>query len=456
MNKHSNEFWSIFLIAEIISVLVFRFDIYYQLAIGLFLFQFLTLFFELGEGIPLRSLIGTLYALNYLLCPVLMYEWLNPYIEVQYRMKGTPDMYFAYAVPANCLLLLGLYIGAKRRETYINVDKIKAIVNRYPNLPMQLIIFGNLVSVGIRFVPSEIQVLFLGLLNLKFVGVFLHILSGKKLKPFYFIFSYGVLVLQSLISSMFNDLLNMLFFLGIILSIRYKPKTSLKFIGVAVAIAVVGFIQIIKFPLRDSVNNNLSDVTVVDDVVEQSLERSEGKGSVQKISDVVFRLAQGWITSDVLLNYKMHGFTLQDGKHSTIMLKSAVLPRVLAPDKYTVGDGELFSKYTAHLLTSNTSMALGVLADGYIDFGDYGIFIVFLWGLIFNFFIKLYYYWDRTYPLALIIAPACFFYAIRPDTDTHAALGSLIKITFIFWVAMSFLNRYYFGSQESNAINRYY
>lgn len=447
MNKHANEFWALFLIAEVISLLVFKFDIYYQLAIGLFLFQFLTLFFELGEGIPLRSLIGTLYALNYLLCPVLMYEWLNPYVEVQYRMKGTPDMYFAYAVPANCLLLAGLYINAKSRETYINVDKIKAIVNRYPNLPMQLIIFGNLVSIGIRFVPSEVQILFLGLLNLKFVGVFLHILSGKKLKPFYFIFSYGVLVVQSLISSMFNDLLNMLFFLGIILSIRYKPKTSLKFVGVIAAIGIVTFIQIIKFPLRDSVNNSFSDVTVVDDVVEESLQKSEAKGVEQKAADVVFRLAQGWITSNVLLNYKMHGFTLQDGKHATVMLKSAVLPRILAPDKYIVGDGELFSKYTGHYLTSNTSMALGILSDGYIDFAEYGIFIVFLWGLIFNLFIKLYYHWEKTYPLALIISPACFFYAIRPDTDTHAALGSLIKITFVFWIAMSFLNRYYFNSQ---------
>lgn len=160
MNKHSNEFWSIFLIAQVISILIFKFDIYYQLAIGLFLFQFLTLFFELGEGIPLRSLIGTLYALNYLFCPVLMYEWLNPYIEVQYRMKGSPDMYFAYAVPANCLLLIGLYIGAKSRETYINVEKIKQIVQRYPNLPMQLIVFGNILSVALRFVPSEVQLLF--------------------------------------------------------------------------------------------------------------------------------------------------------------------------------------------------------------------------------------------------------------------------------------------------------
>lgn len=246
---------------------------------------------------------------------------------------------------------------------------------------------------------------------------------------------------------MFNDLLNMLFFLGIILSIKYKPGNYLKLMGVIGGIATVTFIQIIKFPLRESVSNNLSDVTVVDDIVEESLQKNEAKGKEQEIADVVFRLAQGWITSDVLVNYSLHGFRLQDGKHAKVMLKSAVLPRILAPDKYIVGDGELFSRYTGHLLTANTSMALGVLADGYIDYGEYGIFIVFLWGLIFNFFIKLYYHWEKTYPLAIIIAPACFFYAIRPDTDTHAALGSLIKITFVFWITMSFLNRYYFNSQ---------
>jgi hypothetical protein len=98
-----------------------------------------------------------------------------------------------------------------------------------------------------------------------------------------------------------------------------------------------------------------------------------------------------------------------------------------------------------------TSMALGVLGDGFIDFGYNGIFIVFAFGLILNLFIKFYHKMNDKYLFAKILSPLGLFYIIRPDIDTQGALGGVLKSAIILWVVLIVLQNIF--SKDINKAN---
>lgn len=445
--RKSNSFWNIFITCQLLALVFIEFDLYYQVATAIFIYQAVSFFDNLGNGLNIRYLIGMLYALNYLFGPALMYSSLNQYVEVQYSLKGEPEMYFTYVIPAMLCMLAGLHLFTKKGDENLDLKKLNSIVARYPQLPFYMIVFGVGISIIAPFLPGEIGLLTSGLGQLKFVGFFLHILTTRKFNFIYFIVTYGVLMLQSMMTSMFNDFLNLLIFLGVIVAIRIKLSNVLKLAAIVGGLGVVFFIQIIKAPLRNMVMETQSTVEVsqIEGLIDEGIERNEGKESEDKLANVISRASQGWITSNVLVYYyNNHGFQFQNGAHLWIMIKSSVLPRVIAPDKYLVGDRDLFNAYTGHTLTEGTSMALGILSDGFIDFGEYGIFVCFFWGLLFSYTITFYHKLDKKFIIAKLLSPLCFFYAIRPDTDTHSALGSIIKITFVLWLVMLWFKRNYF------------
>lgn len=456
--KKVDSFWAVLFLCQILSMLFIKLDLYYQVANGIFFYQALRFFYDFGNGLSIRYLMGMLYSLNYLFGPVLMYEWLNPFVEIQYTLKGDPNLYFSYAIPAILCMLAGLHLFARKGDERLDTRKIRAAIELYPKLPLHLILFGLGMSVVTEFLPGEIKLIASSLANLKYVGLFLHILTTSKLNYLYLALTYGVLVLQSLVSSMFNDLLNLLFFLGIIISIRFKLSALSQIMILVCGIFIIFLIQVIKVPLRSMVierDGYNVEFTELDEAFDASFERSANQSFAEKTASVVSRTSQGWITSNVLnYYYREQGFKFQNGKHSLIMLKSSVLPKVLAPDKYNVGDIELFNTYSGHTLFAGTSMALGVLSDGFIDFGYLGVLICFIWGMIFSAAIKLYDNMDKKYPLAKILSVLSFFYAIRPDTDTHSALGSIVKISLVLWLVMIWFKRNYFPESYMKAIRR--
>ncbi len=445
MFKRKDSFWVVYFAAQFISLFLFDFDFYYQAAIAIFNYQFLSFYFEIGKGLNIRYLIGTIYSLNYLFAPVLMYTWLNPYVEIQYTLKGDPNRYFEYVLPGIAAMLLGLHLFAAKEDNILNVERLKEIVKKRPALPLQLIVVGSAVTLVSRFIPDQADLVLSAVGNLRYVGLFLHILTAKRLNIIYFAVTYGVLAAYSVVTSMFNDLLNLLFFLASVLAIRVKPNAIQKLGGIFAGILFIMFIQIIKMPLRMMVTQQ-EDIELenLDEIISGGLEQNSGKETDRKVADVMFRVSQGWVTSNVLEFQRENGFQLQQGQHMTIMLKSSVLPRVLAPDKYIVGDRDLFNSYTGHFIREGTSIALGIVSDAYIDFAWYGIVVLFLWGLLFSYSVKFYTKWDTRFPLFKLTSVLCYFYAVRADTDTHSALGSLIKISAVLWLISYWFDKYFF------------
>jgi hypothetical protein len=129
-----------------------------------------------------------------------------------------------------------------------------------------------------------------------------------------------------------------------------------------------------------------------------------------------------------------------------------VLPRILAPDKYKVGDRELFNTYTGHIVSEGTSIALGIVSDAFIDLGQFAFIICFFWGLAFSLSVRFYSKWDIKFPLFKLTSILCYFYAMRADTDTHSSLGALIKVTFVLWLVSYWFDKYFFKFFKSKKI----
>ena len=93
------------------------------------------------------------------------------------------------------------------------------------------------------------------------------------------------------------------------------------------------------------------------------------------------------------------GSNLANGETIALYLKSALLPRFLAPDKLNAGDREIFMKYTGVLINRGTSMGISSVGDAYCNFGIYGGWVfMFLYGYLFNFTLKLIGKYSKFYP----------------------------------------------------------
>lgn len=421
-----------------VSYLIFEFNIYYAISTAIFFHQFILLYKGLGEKIPFRNLVGTMFSLNFLFAPVLLFYWLNPIIDPDYSMRGDPETYFQYAIPAILLFLIGLNIKSKKEEETLDLVAIRALINRFPSLPLQFVIFGVLADFFRDSWPSEWAFVALSLGYLKFIGLFLNIVSDKPFNFIFLILTYGNMILLSLGDSMYGEFLNLLFFLGFYLCVRYKPSHGIKILGILAGLGLIILIQKIKHPLRKQTIHSFNDLKNLGSAFEESKAVSKEQSTEEEIGEIILRLNQGWVTSSTMQYHKEGGFTLQNGKHSRLILELALIPRVLNPTRALVGDAALFNNYSGFVVAEGTSIALGVPADAYVDFGKNGIFVVFVFGLILNLFIKLYHLMDIHYGLAKIFLPICFFY-VRPDNDTFVCLGAIIKTTFVIWIVLFIL-----------------
>ncbi len=424
---------------QLICVFVFGTNLYYQTAMLISITQFTLLFYNIGRIVPIRLLVGALFSINFLISPVLMFEFLNDNVLPDYRMVGSPDVYLSYAIPSILMLILGLNMF-KTNDSQLDVKKISAIAVKYHRLPFYLIIIGLLCDFIAPYMPSEISLIFYSIGYFKFAGFFLSLFNGRPVNYIYFMLSYGLIIITSVISSLFNDFLNLLFFLGFMLALRYKPTATTKALAVGCIVLVVVFIQIIKFPLRQKVNGNVNDLSLLNSAIEEGSLNNGQKTTKDKIADVVSRIDEGWVTAKSIEYQSAGGYKFQNGEHMLVVMESAVFPRLLVPDKLQVGDAQEFNKYSGHTVQSGTSIALGLLTDGYVDFGYWGIFVVFGFGMVISLFIRIYHKMDKKYPLVKLFLPIGFFYAVRPDTDTQSALGAVIKVTFVIWLAMMYID----------------
>ncbi len=429
--------WGVYLIVAIAIRLLFpNISWLSYAAILIALHQFFLLFYSIGYMIPVRYVAGSLMCLQMLVGPTLAYNGLDVYQRGFLKMQIPEGDYFFYAIPAVICFIIGLHITAGNlKGEFIDQEKIKKYIQQNNTLPFYFVGIGFLSSFVAEFFGSELGFVFVLLGCFKYIGAFLIILGSRHLKPLFLVLVYGSIVASSLRGAMFHDLITWLIFLGTVFAIKYKPGIRVKSIFVISFILLAVIVQQLKTDYRQAVWNEGKEGGV--ETFNNALEKTEEEGGVfseKRLGESNIRINQGFIVTNIMQTVPAK-VPFENGAEMVEIIKAAILPRILAPNKLTAGNREIFTKYSGIPLARGTSMGLSSVGDFYINFGLIGGAIcMFFYGLLFSEVLNAFYKNSFSYPSLLLFTPLVFYYPIRPDCELQTILGHLVKSCFLIYV----------------------
>ncbi|MGN6196273.1 MAG: hypothetical protein ACTHOB_15140 [Ginsengibacter sp.] len=429
--------WGVYLLSLIFIRILWPDMSWWSLAaLAISIHQFLLLFFSIGAVIPIRYLAGTFMCLQMLLGPTFAYNGLDQYQYIDYIMRIPEADYFAYAIPAVLMFILGLHVTAgKLKGEIINELEIRKFIDNSGQLPYIFIGVGFLAGYISGSFGSELRFVFVLVGGFKYIGLFMLLLGSKQLKLWVMILVFGSIIASSLSGAMFHDLLTWLIMLGAVLAIKFKPNVTLKAIATTSFILLAVIIQQLKGEYRQTLKSESGNLQTFENVYD---ENSNSLFNLKKLASSNVRINQGFIVTNIM-NTVPEKVPFENGKELMKILEAAFLPRIIAPDKLQAGDRTIFMKYSRIPLAPGTSMALGAMGDGYINFGVMGgcIFMFFL-GLAFSEVLNGFYRFSKFFPFLLLFTPLVFYYPIRPDCELQTSLGHLVKSCFLIYMMLLF------------------
>jgi Na+/proline symporter len=243
---------------------------------------------------------------------------------------------------------------------------------------------------------------------------------------------------SSIAQGMFFDLLTWLTFLGSVYAIKFKPNNYLKVTFILLFSLFAVIIQQLKGDYREATWKQGEEASV--ETVKKSLKKKNEKQGIftsESLGASNLRINQGYIVTNIMKTVP-DKVPYENGAELELILESSILPRIIAPNKLNSGDRFIFMKYSGIPVAVGTSMALSSVGDAYINFGPLGgTIFMFFFGLLFNYFLKLFNKKGKEFPIAILLATVAFYYPIRPDCELQTILGHLFKSTIIIFVILS-------------------
>ncbi|MFM7683604.1 MAG: hypothetical protein ACKO7P_12810 [Bacteroidota bacterium] len=412
-----------FIIGFVIGLLRFN-DLFQGASVGIFLFLIYRLIFKSSNLFVFREWALILYSLNYLIAPAITYQL--PEEQVTYGMLIPPDEYFNLALPGFLFFALGMYI-LPNKIFKIDYQKVaqSAVVNK--DFLIKISTLGLVLNLSSRFFPGELGFIAYILSMVRFVGAFALLSIDKKL------WYWSALVIlfelaSGFLKGMYHDAIMWFFFFGLFYIYALKPSFRIRMIGVVSSIALILFIQAVKFAYREQVWQGEKEATLTTVVeVGSSKTSSEAILGEENMLGTLNRGNQAWIFASTVNNMDRNK-NFQGLTNVNKYLEAALLPRFLAPDKIKSGDKEIFNEFSGHFITEGTSMGLGIFADGYIAYGTWGVYIFgFVLGLIFSLTFKLVERWTKVSPFYVLLLLPLLNYAVRPDCELQTTINHLFK-----------------------------
>lgn len=417
------------LLLTAVSFLIFH-EIYVSLSIGLTLSIVVQLILKSVESVMFREWALLLYAVNYLLSPAITYQL--DLEKIVSPMKIPADFYFSLAFPGFVLLALGMFVIPTRifKPDFTAISNISLINERFL---LYLTIFGIGCVQVIEFLPTDFAFLIYLLSLLRFVGIFALVASNTKKYRIFAFLMLGIELLGSFKSSLFHDSIMWVIFFGLLYLYIAKPNLVIRIIGGAGLIGLVLLIQAFKSSYRERVwvGGAAANIETVTDVGLAKV-NSEDLAGEDNLLGTLNRGNQAWIFASTVDHLdRTNDFQGLDVVY--LYLESALLPRFLAPNKIKSGDKLIFNKFSGHHIGSNTSMGLGIFADGYIAYGKWGVFVfTFALGYIFSLVFKLVQHWSNISPFYILLILPILNYAVRPDCELQTIINHLAKSILVY------------------------
>lgn len=297
--------------------------------------------------------------------------WVSP-------MAVTASDYFAFAVPAALALVIGMYLPlARRAPTGVHRGAMTVPIPATLRTTCDLMVIGGLFArvVVAPVTPGSLR-FFIQLIGLlAWVGAFGLLLLRAPGWHYRLGAVLGVVAINNVADMQFLDLMTWCLCSGLLLAYRFKPRLRI----VLPALAVIGamFLALNAFKRMHR-----------DEIRQMQLDRSERVAmtgstiyALARDPAIVFgpdnlvgnfsRLNEGFIIARIMA-WVPSAEPFARGETVAIAVRSALVPRVLYPDKFVVGGAEVIPRFTGIQLINGTSMGLSVPGELYANFGKGG------------------------------------------------------------------------------------
>jgi hypothetical protein len=407
-------------------------NLYFAMSTGIFGYYLRKLIIDSSSVFAFREWALFLYALNYLFSPAITYQFDQAMLA--YPMKINAIEYYSIAIPGFFSLYSGMYI-LKTRIFVPRIDLLKEDAKNNKSLLFYFVFIGLIFKFIGPFFPGEFAFLIYLISSIRFVGAFaLFTIDSKKYWKFVAMLLFIELYFAG-IGGMYHDAVMWVLFFALYFVYTTKPPLSLRLIGLCVIIVLVLFIQGLKGVYRSKVND--TGESNIGLVLETSIEVSDDIGSDDNLLSSLNRGNQAWIFASTKERMDRIG-DYQGLNILGIYLESALLPRIIAPDKIMSGDKKIFNEFSGHLINQGTSMGLGVFADGYIAYGFWGVMFFSLGlGFVFNLTFKVVESWANVSEFYVLMVLPLLNYAVRPDCELQTTLNHLTKGLFLFGILVT-------------------
>jgi hypothetical protein len=421
-------------------------ELYFAVSIGISGYFLILLILESTRVFAFREWALFLYSVNYLFSPALTYQLDQSLLT--YPMKIKAADYYEIAIPGFLCFYVGMHIF-KTRIFIPKMDKVNRDVKKNESVLINFVHIGVILKLTASVFPSEIAFFVYLVSTIRFVGVFaLFSFDSRK----YWKWVAALLILElyfAAIAAMYHDAVMWILFFALYFVYSTKPSISLRLIGFSVCIFFILFIQGLKGVYRSKVSETgTSNLSLI---LKTASDIGDDVGSEDNISGSLSRGNQAWIFASA--KDRMDRIGDFQGLHILgIYAEAALLPRILAPDKLMSGDKKIFNAFSGHQINQNTSMGLGVFADGYIAYGYWGvIFFTFGLGLLFNLTFRIVESWAKLSEFYVLMVLPLLNYAIRPDCELQTTINHLVKGLIVFGILVTLTKFNFVVSGRSSA-----
>lgn len=377
-------------------------------------------------------LMSNLAVMQWLVGPVLYFSDFNPgqVLEITI-MQVSEDEYFRYAFPATLLFVIGLNSNTFNRNFDLRI-LLKSINS---SKLRRMVIVGVIAGMVQPFLPGSLKFVFTVLVYLSYGGLAgLVLMKHKSYQDKVWIFlSLLFIVLGSISSAMFGELVFFLMLLSLMYFYFYQTSVLRKFVLGSWLVLLVVFIQIIKMPLRElSRRNEDTGITNLQKVIKSDAVSLRNLNSEQFRAYTVARFNNGAVISFVLNRVP----NKIDYAHGNTILSAVVgsfIPRLFWPSKEGSGTA-MYLKYTG-LRFEGASYGISQLGEGYANFGkNGGIFYMFVLGVSISFFLNKILKFSMKHPSYILFLPILFLHGIKVETELNRSFGFMLRVIVVLFL----------------------
>lgn len=414
--------------------------LYYMSGIGIALFAGVATKFiqDLGKRIEIRDLISFMSVMQWIVGPVMAYNFL-PYDDLYY-MAVPEAVYMDFVVPVCYFMVLGLYLPLKdeRIVNHEDIDRLKIYLAEHPWVGYILAGIGLIAGFAGKSLPSSLTFLMFLVTNIQYVGIYMILFSNSKFKWLIFAGIMGLATSAAILQGMFGELVQwfMLSFLivAMVINIPMWGKAAM----ISIGFFLIMLVQSTKEEYRMATwyaSSTKTNSEIYNEIILSRLSSPSLLWESGSMGNMAARLNQGWIIARIM-NYMPEKQPFVRGETIETALYAALVPRILVPGKIKAGGRANFERFTGTPLPETTSMDISLVGEGYANFGLLG-------GMVFIFLVSLLYNWvivkvielSKNNPTLILWIPLLFFQVMKAETDFATVFNYLTKAALVTFLA---------------------